>query len=386
MDNPAGRMISRSIKAVAIAVSSPLALLGAMALVGQFVVNGWARLAIAAIALIAIPAFLADRLLPDDPTKSRGVVTDVLAVCWLGFAFVVFGAAIALTQPAIDQEARRLEGAEMNTVAKLTRWLAGGKPTMAFAAEPGALEPSGPAEDAGAKNVPAPSKIDAGSADAGGETASNPEDSKPLNPEELFNRWSGSVVTIRVTAGAFRDGGGTGFIIDNAGTVITNHHVVGESTAVSIKLKDGSWVDRVDLLHRDKDRDVAILRISPAEELVPTLLGDSDDVKVGEKVISIGNPLGLEHTLTDGLISARRKVEGKRMIQSTAPISPGNSGGPLFNLRGEVIGVMTASFHSFRGAQNLNLAIPINDVKEMLKSDYPDVKRIGGGGPDKGTW
>jgi S1-C subfamily serine protease len=190
-----------------------------------------------------------------------------------------------------------------------------------------------------------------------------------------------------VQKGFIGEGGGTGFLIGSDGTVVTNHHVIDSVDDVRVKLMDGSWAEEVELLTQDADADIAILRISPAPAVDPVALGDSDKVEVGERAISIGNPLGLEHTLTDGLISARRTLRGRRMIQMSTPISPGNSGGPLFNLRGEVIGVSTATMSGgFGGGQNLNLAMPVNTVKEMLKDDYPARKRVGGGNPGAGRW
>ena len=203
-----------------------------------------------------------------------------------------------------------------------------------------------------------------------------------MEPADLFAKWAPSVVTITTGSGS-----GTGFIIASDGTLVTNQHVVKESTSVSVKLKDGTWANDVQLLIKDEKKDLAILRIVSDSPVNPVTMGDSDAITVGERVISIGNPLGLEHTLTDGLISARRKVQGQKMIQMSAPVSPGNSGGPLFNMRGEVIGVTTAIIGGgFSNAQNLNIAVPINEVKALLKDDYPDAKSIGGGGPSMGTW
>ena len=98
---------------------------------------------------------------------------------------------------------------------------------------------------------------------------------------------------------------------------------------------------------------------------------------MGERAISIGNPLGLEHTLTTGEVSARRKFQGRAWIQMSTPISPGNSGGPVFNTRGQVIGVTTASIGAGGHAQNLNLAVPINVLKAMIKPEYPDKHELG---------
>ena len=107
---------------------------------------------------------------------------------------------------------------------------------------------------------------------------------------------------------------------------------------------------------------------------------------MGEPVFVIGNPLGLEHTLTTGIVSARRTYEGKKWIQMSAPISPGNSGGPVFDGKGKVIGVATAVIHGYGRAQNLNLAVPVDQVKQLIKSDYPNKRKLGSGGGTGGSW
>ena len=105
----------------------------------------------------------------------------------------------------------------------------------------------------------------------------------------------------------------------------------------------------------------------------PVVLGVSDEVVVGESVVVIGNPIGLEHTMTDGMVSSRRVYEGKRYIQMSAPVSPGNSGGPVFDEHGDVIGVTVAKLWG----ENLNLAIPIDVLKPMIKSEYPSARGFG---------
>jgi S1-C subfamily serine protease len=131
---------------------------------------------------------------------------------------------------------------------------------------------------------------------------------------------------------------------------------------------------------KDADLDLAILEFKTDEELREVLLGNSDDITVGEHIISIGNPLGLEHTLTDGLVSSRRSWQDRPMIQMSVPVSPGNSGGPIFTTRGEVMGVTTFKLgKAFNRGENLNLAVPINELKPMLDADYAP-------GKTNGTW
>ena len=139
--------------------------------------------------------------------------------------------------------------------------------------------------------------------------------------------------------------------------------------------------------------DLASLKIDPtkpadgtAGEVGAVTLGDSDKIVVGERAVSIGNPLGLEHTLTDGLVSSRRMYEGRAWIQMSVPVSPGNSGGPVFNMHGEVIGITTAQLGGVFGrAQNLNLAVPVNELKKLIKTDYPGRRKIGESG-SAGRW
>jgi S1-C subfamily serine protease len=206
-------------------------------------------------------------------------------------------------------------------------------------------------------------------------------------PAELFKEWAPAVVSIGVKSHD-GEGGGTGFFVDDSGTIATNHHVIGGATQVRVKLFSGKWVEDVELLVEDKSVDLALLKITTTEPLKSTILGDSDAVVVGERIISIGNPLGLEYTLTDGLVSSRRIFEGRPMIQMSVPVSPGNSGGPLFNLRGEAIGVTTLQVAGgfFGRAQNLNMAGPINTLKTMFKKEYPGRRKFGKDDTSKGTW
>jgi S1-C subfamily serine protease len=108
-------------------------------------------------------------------------------------------------------------------------------------------------------------------------------------------------------------------------------------------------------------------------------------VEVGEAVLVIGNPLGLEHTLSTGVVSARRLYRDKRWVQITAPLSPGNSGGPVFDQKGSTIGVATAVVGPGFG-QNLNLAVPIDQVRAMLKPQYPGKRKLGSSAAKGGQW
>lgn len=175
---------------------------------------------------------------------------------------------------------------------------------------------------------------------------------------------------------------GTGFIISGDGLVVSAYHVVGKNASGTIRLQGGKtyWIREV--VHTDSLHDVAVLRVD-GSGLPAVRLGNSDNIRVGERVVAIGSPFGLENTVSEGIISAVRTVptdEGDvKIIQTSAPVSPGNSGGPLFNSSGEVIGIVI--FQLVRG-QNLNFAIPINYVQRNLPLKGPpaaDVSRPQGG-------
>jgi len=156
---------------------------------------------------------------------------------------------------------------------------------------------------------------------------------------------------------------GTGFLVDSTGVVVTNLHVIEGATRVAIKLHSGEKHTQIRIASFDQDRDLAILRF-PGFGLPVVSLGNSDSVNVGANVLAIGNPLGLEESATMGIVSSIRTDEkGTRVIQTDTAISPGNSGGPLIDKNGDVIGVIT---FKIRGGENLNFAIPINYVRALL--------------------
>lgn len=165
-------------------------------------------------------------------------------------------------------------------------------------------------------------------------------------------------------------GTGSGFIINSTGQILTNAHVVNGADTVSVKLKDGRTFEG-EVLGEDPVTDVAVIKI-PAADLPSVAIGNSDVLQPGESVIAIGNPLGLDNTVTAGIISATDRsgsdigVADKRVgfIQTDTAINPGNSGGPLLNARGEVIGMNTAIIS---GAQGLGFAIPMNTVQNIAQ-------------------
>jgi len=168
---------------------------------------------------------------------------------------------------------------------------------------------------------------------------------------------------------------GTGFIISPDGYVVTNNHVVEGATEVVVKLTDGKEY-KAKVIGTDAKLDVGLLKIK-AKGLHPVHLGDSDRLRVGDWVVAIGNPFGLEQTVTAGIVSAKGRVIGAgpydSFIQTDAAINPGNSGGPLFNVKGEVVGINTAIYSRSGGNNGIGFAIPIN----MAQSVFNELRETG---------
>lgn len=162
---------------------------------------------------------------------------------------------------------------------------------------------------------------------------------------------------------------GSGFIIDRDGSILTNYHVVQDAEKIVVKLSDEREFG-ARLVGKDPKTDIAVIKIEAQEELPVAPLGDSDRLEVGEWVMAIGNPFGLDHTVTRGIVSAKGRHIGAGpyddFIQTDASINPGNSGGPLINMRGEVVGVNTAILSQSGGNIGIGFAIPINLVKDLL--------------------
>jgi serine protease Do len=154
---------------------------------------------------------------------------------------------------------------------------------------------------------------------------------------------------------------GSGFIIDSAGIVVTNNHVISEADEVTVILNDGSRL-KADIIGKDQKTDIALLRVKPDKPLKAVKFGDSDKLRLGEWVIAIGNPFSLGGTVTAGIVSARNRDINSgpydNYIQTDAAINRGNSGGPLFNLDGEVVGVNTAIISPSGGSIGIGFAVP----------------------------
>src|SRR5215467_10576756 len=162
---------------------------------------------------------------------------------------------------------------------------------------------------------------------------------------------------------------GSGFLIDRNGTILTNYHVVDGAQKISVTLSDGKTYD-AKVIGKDQKTDIAVVKIDAGQDLPAVTLGDSDRLEVGEWVMAIGNPFGLDHTVTSGIVSAKGRQIGQgpydNFIQTDASINPGNSGGPLVNLQGEVVGITTAIYSQSGGNIGIGFAIPTNSVKELL--------------------
>lgn len=168
---------------------------------------------------------------------------------------------------------------------------------------------------------------------------------------------------------------GSGFIIDGGGRILTNHHVISGSNQVEVTLPDQTKY-MAEILVRDAQDDLALIQIKPKKKLPFLNLGDSDKLQVGQKVLAIGNPFGLELTLTTGVVSSiGRTIQGQSdqvlegMVQTDAAINSGNSGGPLLDSQGNTIGINTAIYGPNGGNVGIGFALPINRAKAML-DDY----------------
>jgi serine protease Do len=162
---------------------------------------------------------------------------------------------------------------------------------------------------------------------------------------------------------------GSGFIIDPSGYIVTNHHVIAEADEVEVVLADGTSL-KATIVGSDKDTDLALLKVETSKPLPSTRWGDSDATRIGDWVVAIGNPFGLGGTVTAGIVSARsRDINAGRydnFLQTDAAINKGNSGGPMFNLDGEVIGVNTAIFSPSGGSVGIGFATPSSMAKNII--------------------
>src|SRR3990170_1319835 len=203
-----------------------------------------------------------------------------------------------------------------------------------------------------------------------------------LSATDIYERLRPAVVEVTTTAGGQSplappsQGSGSGIVIDGDGTILTNNHVVAGADSLEVRFSDGS-VASATVVGRDPGNDLAVIRADlDGQELTAALLGDSDELRVGDPILAIGNPFNLEGTLTQGIVSALDRAFSpggntrpvRNMIQIDAAVNPGNSGGPLINCQGEVIGVNTLLENPSGDNVNVGVAfaVPINAAKQSL--------------------
>ena len=206
--------------------------------------------------------------------------------------------------------------------------------------------------------------------------------SEELNNISVYEKVNKSVVNINTTA--FRrgvwfgdpepqEGSGSGWVIDKEGHIVTNHHVISGSDVITVTLFDGDPIP-AEVIGSDKQNDIAVIKIkAEPERLFPVEFGESSDLRVGQKVLAIGNPFGLERTLTVGIVSSlgrtlRSKTKRliKDIIQTDAALNQGNSGGPLLDNAGKVIGMNTAIASLTGENTGVGFAVPINTIKRII--------------------
>lgn len=236
------------------------------------------------------------------------------------------------------------------------------------------LEPLSPDGNTGELKLPQEAVIEPDKLEIGQSSQAQPNipQAGGLSLQEIYSKVSPSAVSVT----AVSQGGssfGSGIIMSESGYIITNCHVIQDAQKVGVTLHDGGFYEAV-LIGKDAVSDLAVLQIY-AKDLVPAQFGDSDAVQVGDMAVAIGDPLGLElrGTMTEGIISAINRnitLEGRAMtlLQTTAALNEGNSGGPLINCYGQVVGINTAKIGSYynSGVEALGFAIPINTAKEII--------------------
>jgi S1-C subfamily serine protease len=205
-----------------------------------------------------------------------------------------------------------------------------------------------------------------------------------LSVKEIYERSAPGVVQVTTQIGGGESDGfgfatpgqqalGSGFVVDEEGHIVTNYHVIEGANAISVSFSNRDTLD-ASLVGSDPSTDLAVLKVEAGPEALTTLpVGDSDAVSVGDEVVAIGNPFGLERTATAGIVSAlQRSVTAPngfaidKVIQTDAPINQGNSGGPLFNMQGEVIGVNSQIETNSGGNVGIGFAVPSNTVKTVV--------------------
>ena len=190
---------------------------------------------------------------------------------------------------------------------------------------------------------------------------------------DIFEKSEESIVQVSVLRGESDGGMGSGFVYSDEGYVITNQHVVQDAKRVMITFLDGeAYIGNV--IGTDRDLDIAVVKVEPTNTyLQPIKIGDSSELKVGEKIAAIGNPFGLSGSMTSGIVSQMGRLLPQEtgysipdVIQTDAAINPGNSGGPLINMKGEVVGINTAIQSATGEFSGIGFAVPSNTVKKVV--------------------
>ena len=190
---------------------------------------------------------------------------------------------------------------------------------------------------------------------------------------DIFEKSEASIVQVSVVRGESDGGMGSGFVYSDEGYVITNQHVVQDAERVMITFLDGeAYIGNV--IGTDRDLDIAVVKVEPTNTyLQPIKIGDSSELKVGEKIAAIGNPFGLSGSMTSGIVSQMGRLLPQEtgysipdVIQTDAAINPGNSGGPLINMKGEVVGINTAIQSATGEFSGIGFAVPSNTVKKVV--------------------
>ncbi|MDB6137883.1 MAG: htrA 1, partial [Verrucomicrobiaceae bacterium] len=184
---------------------------------------------------------------------------------------------------------------------------------------------------------------------------------------QIVEKVKPSIVKITQMGRDGADGLGSGFIISEDGLIVTNMHVVGQARRLQVETSDGKTYEVKGVHASDHHVDLAILRVD-AKGLKPLVLGDSDQAKQGQPIVAMGNPQGLAFSVVQGVVSAIREIEGNSMIQLAVPIEQGNSGGPLLDRQGRVLGILTLK--SIR-TENLGFAMPVNALKKLIAKPNP---------------
>ena len=285
------------------------------------------------------------------------------------------------TAPEAPQKPKKNRTGAKVTALVLSRALVGG--AMGFGGS--ALQNHLAAKNADTEEAQQASVVYEGSRETSVINIAQIDTSKEMTPAEVYAQNVNSTVGIRTSITTNYWGyqtqaaaAGSGFILSADGYILTNYHVVEDSNSITVSLYDGTEYDAT-LVGCDESNDIAVLKID-AEGLTPVVLGDSDNLNVGDQVVAIGNPLGeLTFSLTTGVVSAlNREVTlssnvTMNLIQTDCAINSGNSGGALFNLYGEVIGITNAKYSSSSSSSeasidNIGFAIPLNHVKNIVKS------------------